>query len=74
MKYIFLVGGVLIGGVALMVLFAALLSLPVWLLWNWLMPVIFGLAKITWFQAWGLLVLCGFLFKSTSVPSSKSEE
>lgn len=43
---------------------AALMSLPVMLLWDWLIPGIFGLRTITWFEAWGLLFLCGLLFKS----------
>ena len=43
---------------------AALMSLPVMLLWDWLMPGIFVLRTITWFEAWGLLFLCGLLFKS----------
>ena len=51
-------------GVILLVFVAALMSLPVMLLWDWLMPTIFGLPEITWFQAWGLLFLCGLLFKS----------
>jgi hypothetical protein len=44
---------------------SALIALPTMLLWNWLMPTIFALPKITLFQAWGLMVLSGFLFKST---------
>ncbi len=44
-------------------LIAALMSLPVMLLWDWLMPTIFGLKEITWFQAWGLLWLTGILFR-----------
>ena len=43
---------------------AAIVSLPVMLLWDWLMPGIFGLREITWFEAWGLLFLSGLLFKS----------
>ena len=43
---------------------AAFLSLPVMLLWDWLMPTLFGLTTITWFQAWGLMFLSGLLFKS----------
>jgi hypothetical protein len=31
-------------------------------LWNWLMPVVFGLRTITWPQALGLLVLGKILF------------
>jgi hypothetical protein len=45
---------------------AAIMSLPVMLLWDWLMPTIFGLGEITWFQAWGLMFLCGLLFKNSS--------
>jgi hypothetical protein len=48
------------------ILLALIFSLPVMLLWNWLMPVIFGLAKITWLQALGLSVLSGFLFKGSN--------
>lgn len=50
---------------------AAVMSLPVMLLWDWLMPTIFGLKEITWFQAWGLMFLCGLLFRSNK--SSKKE-
>lgn len=34
----------------------------VMLLWNWLMPSIFGLPAISFMQAAGLLVLCKILF------------
>lgn len=44
-----------------------LVSLPVMLLWDWLMPLMFGLPTITWLQSWGLLVLSGLLFKSKIV-------
>jgi hypothetical protein len=55
---------VLVAGLIVLFAVAALMSLPVMLLWDWLMPTIFGLKEITWFQAWGLLFLCGLLFKS----------
>jgi len=32
------------------------------LLWNWLTPVMFGWPAITFWQAFGLLVLCRILF------------
>jgi len=42
-----------------------LLSYPVMLLWNGcLVGAIVGVNSITWLQAWGILVLSGFLFKS----------
>lgn len=56
---------VLIVGLALIVFISFLLSLPVMLLWDAVMPSIFtGLHEITWLQAWGLSLLCGLLFKS----------
>ena len=67
MKYL-IVG---LGIVALIVIIALLVSIPVWLLWNWLMPAIFGLKTISWLQALGLSVLCGLLFKSSTSSSSK---
>ena len=55
-----------IGGVALIAVIGLLFSLPVMLLWNIaLVPAIPGIAKIGWLQAWGILILCNFLFKPT---------
>ena len=54
-----------LGAAILVIVFVGLLmSLPVMLLWDWLMPELFGLKEITWLQAWGILVLCGLLFKT----------
>jgi hypothetical protein len=50
--------------VGLIVLAAILLALPLQLLWNWLMPTIFNLPMITFWQALGLNVMSGILFKS----------
>lgn len=44
-------------------LFAAL---PTMWLWNWLMPEIFNLIEITFWQALGLVVLSSILFKSSN--------
>ncbi len=43
--------------------FVFLCGLVVMLLWNWLMPDIFGLKRLNYWQAWGLLILCTILFK-----------
>ena len=51
-------------------LFSLVMALPAMWLWNWLMPAIFGLTEITFWQAWGLLFLCSLLFKSHSSSSS----
>lgn len=60
-------------GAAILAVFAlaAIMSLPVMLLWDWLMPSIFGLRSITWFEAWGLMFLCGLLFKSHTTVERK---
>ena len=41
---------------------AAGVSAVVMLLWNWLMPSLFGLITISFWQALGILVLCRLLF------------
>lgn len=48
---------------------AIVLALPVMWLWNYLMPDIFGLIKIDFWQALCLNLLCGVLFKSSSSSS-----
>ncbi len=51
------------------ILAAAVFTLALMLLWNWLMPVIFGLTTITFWQALGLLVLSKILFGKGQRPS-----
>jgi len=46
-----------------------ILTLPVMWLWNWLMPTIFGLPTISFWQAFGLSVLCSLLLQSTKSSS-----
>lgn len=58
-------------GLIVVVGWAFLFSLPVMWLWNWLMPVLFGLPTLTWVQALGLNLLCGFLFKSSVSVNTK---
>jgi len=41
-----------------------IIGLPVMWLWNWLMPLIFGLTKISFLQALGLSLLGNMLFNS----------
>jgi hypothetical protein len=53
-----------LGGVVLGVLVAFLLGWVVMLLWNWLMPAIFGLPTIGFWKAWGLVILAHILFKA----------
>lgn len=46
----------------LVVLFVALFGLVVMSLWNWLMPGLFGLKPIGYWQGLGLFILCKILF------------
>jgi hypothetical protein len=61
-------------GVALLAVFAItvlalILSIPVWLLWNWVAVAVLGLKEITLLQALGLTLLSSILFKSSSVTT-----
>jgi len=49
-------------GIGFGIIFLGLFSLLVFLLWNWLMPAIFGLTTISYLQALGLLFLSKILF------------
>lgn len=71
-KRVFAIIGMAIGGVNIAAAIALLLGFVVMWLWNWLMPTIFGLTKITFWQAWGLVLLSHILFKS--FPHSKNHD
>jgi hypothetical protein len=58
-----------ITAVAFLVGLSLIMAVPTMLLWDWLMPELFGLKTITLFQAWGLNFLCGMLFKSHNSTS-----
>lgn len=49
----------------LSILFLPFKTIVVMLLWNWLMPAIFGLPALTFFQVIGLEILFGIMFKTT---------
>ncbi len=56
---VLIVIGFVILGIGLVFLFGWI----VMLLWNWLMPDIFGVGRVSYWQAWGLLLLSCILFK-----------
>ncbi|MCI2088474.1 MAG: hypothetical protein LKK21_09465 [Prevotella sp.] len=62
MKYLKYLKGLIPFGFLMMI--TAIFSVAVMLLWNWLMPVIFGLTVINFWQALGLLLLSRILFGS----------
>jgi hypothetical protein len=72
MKQITTIVGAIMFGTAGLLLLSFLLSLPVYLLWNGcLVGAVTGVSEVSWLQAWGLTVLCGFLFKTSTYTSSK---
>lgn len=60
----------IIGAISVVILTIAVIglfaTLPVMWLWNWLMPEIFNLTEITFWQALGLVILSSLLFKSSN--------
>lgn len=71
--------GMIIFGIIAGIGLATLFGYVIMWLWNWLMPEIFGLTTLTFWQAIGVFVLCKFLlggcggFGSSSSSSKKSE-
>ena len=55
-----------VGIITLVLVVSFLLSWPVMMLWNGcLVGAIDGVHEVSWLQAWGITILCGFLFKTT---------
>jgi len=62
---------VVIVGIATLVFLSFVLSWPVMALWNGcLVDAASGIKEITWLQGWGISILCGLLFKPSSVKAS----
>lgn len=62
--------GLAIGMAMLVVIFILglmgfIVAIPVWFLWNWVMAGALGLPGLTYFQSWGLYLLCVILFHSS---------
>lgn len=53
-------------GVVTTLLIGLFSTLPIFLIWNDVMPTLFGLKSISFWQAVELSLLCSFLFKSSS--------
>ena len=65
-----IVGMVIFGGIAITGL-AILFGFVIMWLWNWLMPEIFGLTTLTYWQAVGLFILLKLLLGGCGRGSSK---
>lgn len=60
-KIIMIIGHIIVG-VFFVILFVSILGGLLMLLWNWLMPCIFSLPLINFWQACGLVVMSKILF------------
>jgi len=60
--------GSVLAAILMIVLVALILGFPLMWLWNWLMPTIFNLPEITFWQALGLNALATILFKQNTNP------
>lgn len=56
------IAGKVVFGIAAAAVFALVFGVLVMLLWNWLMPLIFGLPEITYWQAFGIVILVKLVF------------
>ena len=64
--------GISILAIGLIAIVSVAAAIPTYFLWNWLMPEIFGVKVITFWQAWGVNFLVGILFKNSSFRESSN--
>jgi hypothetical protein len=72
-KFGVIVGWVLLGIVAVTG-FAFLFGYVVMLLWNWLMPMLFGITTVSFWQAVGIIILAKLLFGGFGGHGHKSDK
>jgi hypothetical protein len=58
-------------GIAAIAVFTFIGGTMVQLLWNWLMPMLFGLREVTFWQALGILALSRILFGGLGVGGGR---
>ena len=58
----FRIAGMVVFGIIAAAIFALVFGYFVMLLWNWLMPLLFGLTVITYWQAFGIVILAKLIF------------
>ena len=59
--------------ILLLIVWSLILAWPMQMLWNWLVPTIFGLGKITFLQAFGLKLLLGLTFGRVSFNDNRTK-
>ena len=62
--------GIIFAAVIIIICWALLWSLPIMWLWNWIMPGLLGVGKLTWLKAWGLTILVNLIFNR---PTAKTD-
>lgn len=67
------IAGKVVFGIAAAAVFALVFGILVMLLWNWLMPLIFGLPEITYWQAFGIVILVKLVFGTIGHRHSNRE-
>lgn len=68
------IAGWIIGGIALAVIFAFIFGYFVMLLWNWIMPALFGLPEIDYWMAFGIILLARLIFGNFGPGHGKPDE
>lgn len=73
--FVFSYVGAFLIALALAVVIGFLAAVPAYFLWNWLMPEMFGLKALSYWQAWGLFLLFAILFsRITATVKSRSRD
>ncbi len=62
------IAGMVVLGVIGAALFALVFGWLVMILWNWLMPLVFHLGEITYWQSFGIVILAKLLFGGIGGP------
>lgn len=62
---------VLIIAIFVFILISAFCTIPFMLLWNFVMPAIFGLPTVNFWQAFAILAICNFLFNHSKSNKDK---
>ena len=66
--------GAVIAALAIMLVAATIIALPIKWAWNWCMPDLFGFKTISFAQAWCLMFLGSALTGGSSRTSSTTEK
>ena len=74
MKSVFSFSSLYVLAIIMMVFWSLVLAWPFQLLWNWLVPFIFGLGRITFIQAFGLKLLLALVFGRISIGDERKKE